>query len=83
MAGRSVRMLAQEVPQRRDKLPSMSNIVLPNGRADLSDQHVPDRFASELALEQVIAKHSSCGLGDMLVRSHNLDFVRREIAEAD
>ena len=47
-----IRVLAQEVPQRRDELPSMSNIVLPNGRANLSDQHVPDRFAPALALKR-------------------------------
>ncbi len=83
MAERGIRVLVQEVPQRRDKLPSMRNIVLPNGHADLIHQHVPDLFAPALALEQVIAKHSSRGLGDMLVLGHNLDLLRREITEAD
>jgi hypothetical protein len=78
-----VRVLVQEVPQRRDKLPSMSNIVPPNGRTNLSDQHVPDRFAPALALEQVIAKHSSCGLGNLFVLRDNLDLVKGEIAEAN
>ena len=76
LAERGIRVLVQEVPQRRDKLPSMRNIVLPNGCANLIDQHVPDLFAPALALEQVIAKHSSCGWGNMLVRGHNLDLVR-------
>ena len=83
MAECGIRVLAQEVPQRRDKLPSMSNIVLPNGCANLSDQHVPDLFAPALALEQVMAKHSSCRWGNTLVRGHNLDLVKGEIAEAD
>jgi hypothetical protein len=83
MAERGIRVFVQEVPQCRDKLPSMRNVMLPNGRADLIHQHVPDLFAPALALEQAIAKHSSRGLGDMLVRGHNLDFLRREIAEAD
>jgi hypothetical protein len=80
---RGIRVLVQEVPQRRDKLLSMRNIVLPNSRANLVHQHVSDLFAPVLALEQVIAKYSSCGLGDMLVLGHNLDLVRREIAEGD
>jgi hypothetical protein len=61
----------------------MRNIVLPNGHPKLIYQHVPDLFAAALALEQVIAKHGSSGLGDMLVLGHNLDLLRREIAEAD
>ncbi|WP_165820330.1 hypothetical protein [Microvirga sp. KLBC 81] len=61
----------------------MRNIVQSNGRANVIHQHVPDFLAPVLALEQVIAKHSRCGLGDMLVLGHNLDFLRREIAEAD
>jgi len=83
VAERGIWMLMQKVPQRRDKLPSIRNIVLPNGRPYLIHQHVTDLFASTLALEQVIAKHSSRGLGDMLVLGHNLDLGRREIAEAD
>jgi hypothetical protein len=83
IAERGIRVLVQEVPQRRDKPLSMRNIVPPNGRANLIHQDVPDFFAPALALEQIIAKHSSRGLGDMLVRGHNLDFVGREIAEAD
>jgi hypothetical protein len=76
-------MLVQEVPQCRDKLPSMWNIVLPNGRAKLIHQHVTDLSAPVLALEQIIAKHSSRGLGDTLVLGHDLDFLRREITEVD
>ena len=62
IAERGIRVLVQEVPQRRDKLPSMRNIVLPNGRANLIHHHVADLFAPALALEQEIAKHSSRGL---------------------
>jgi hypothetical protein len=80
---RRIRVLVQEVSQRRDKLPRMRNIVLPNGRPKLIYQHVPDLFAAALALEQVIAKYSSRSLGDMLVLSHSLDLIRREIAETN
>ena len=83
LAEGGTRVLVQEVPQRRDKLPSMRHIVLPNGRANLIHQHVPDLFAPGLTLEQVIAKHSSRGLVDMLVLGNDFNFVRREIAEAD
>src|SRR5687768_13985076 len=76
VAERGIRVLVQEVPQHRDKLPSMRNIVLPNCHADLIHQHVTDLFAPALALEQAIAKHSSRSLGDMLVLGHNLDFLR-------
>jgi hypothetical protein len=51
MAERSIRVLVKEVPQCRDKLPSMTNIVLPNGRADLIHQHVSDLLAPALALD--------------------------------
>src|SRR3954449_2843741 len=70
-----IRVLVQEVPQRRDELPSMRNIVLPNGRAEIVHQHVPDLFASTLALEQAIAKHSSHDRRDMLVLGNGLDLV--------
>jgi hypothetical protein len=83
LAERGIRVLVQEVPQRRDKLPGMRNIVLPNGCANLIHQHVSDLLAPGLALEQVIAQRSSRGLGDMLVLGNDVDFVRREIAEAD
>ena len=83
IAERGIRVLVQEVPQRRDKLPSMRNIVLPNGRADRIHQHVPDLLASALALEQAIAKHSSHDRRDMLVLGNGLDLIRCEIAEAE
>jgi hypothetical protein len=83
VAERGIRVLVQEVPQRRDQLPSMRSIVLPNGRSYLIHQHVTDLFASALALEQIIAKHSRRGLGDMLVLGHDLDLLRREITEVD
>jgi hypothetical protein len=83
VAERGIRVLVQEVPQHRDELPSMRNIVLSNGRANPIHQHVPDLFAPGLTLEQVIAKHSSRSPGDMLVLGNDFNFVRREIAEAD
>ena len=79
VAERGIRVLVQEVPQHRDKLPSMRNIVLPNGRADIVHQHVSDLFASVLALEQAVAKHGSDALGDMLVLGYGLNFIRREV----
>ena len=43
---------------------------------NLSDQHVPDRFAAVLALEQVHGQRSSSRWGDTLVHSHNSILVQ-------
>ena len=45
---RDIWVRVQEVPQRRDDLASMRNIVLPNGGAEIVHQHVPELFASAI-----------------------------------
>jgi hypothetical protein len=80
---RDVRVLVQEVPQRRDNSPSMENIVLPNGRAEIVHQHVPDLLASTIALEQTTTKHNRKRFGNVLVFGNGLNLIRREVTEAD
>ena len=76
-------MLVQEVLKRRDELPSMRNIVPPNGRAEIVHQHVPDLLASAIALEQTATKHNRNHFGNVLVLGNGLNLIRREITEAD
>ena len=83
MAQRGIRVLVKEVPQRRDELPSMRNIVLPNGRTEVIHQHVPDLFASARALEQATSQHNRDSFGNVLVFGNGANLVRREIAKAD
>jgi hypothetical protein len=83
VAQRDVRVLVQEVPQRRDNSPSMGNIVLPNGRAEIVHQHVPDLLASTIALEQTTTKHNRKRFGNVLVFGNGLNLIRREVTEAD
>jgi hypothetical protein len=83
VAQRDVRVLVQEVPQRRDNSPSMENIVLPNGRAEIVHQHVPDLLASTIALEQTTTKHNRKRFGNVLVFGNGLNLIRREVTEAD
>ena len=83
VAQRDVRVLVQEVPQRRDNSPSMGNIVLPNGRAQIVHQHVPDLLASTIALEQTTTKHNRNRVGNVLVLRNGLNLIRREVTEAD
>jgi hypothetical protein len=78
-----IRVLVQEVPKRRDELPSMRNIVLPNGRTEVIHQHVPDLFASALALEQATSQHNRDSFGNVLVFGNGVNLIRREITEAD
>jgi hypothetical protein len=83
LAEGGTRVLVQEVPQRRNEVPSTRNIALPNGCTHVVHQHVPDLLASALTLEQVTAEHNRRGLGNVLVLGNGLDLVWREIAEAD
>ena len=80
---RDIWVRVQEVPQRRDDLASMRNIVLPNGGAEIVHQHVPELFASAIALEQTTAKHNRNRFGNVLVLGNGLNLIRREITEAD
>ena len=73
----------QEVPQRRDEMPGMRNIVPPNCRADVIDEHVSDVFGSVLAAEHRSAKHSRNRISDMLVLGNGMNLVRREVAKVD
>src|SRR4051794_34023796 len=61
----------------------MENIVLPNGRAEIVHQHVPDLLASTIALEQTTTKHNRKRFGNVLVFGNGLNLIRREVTEAD
>src|SRR4051794_31913194 len=80
---RDIWVRVQEVPQRRDDLPSMRNIVPSNSRAEIVHQHVPDLLASTIALEQTTTKHNRNHFGNVLVLGNGLNLIRREVTEAD
>ena len=73
----------QEVPQRRDEMPGMRNIVPPNCRADVIEEHVSDVFGAVLAAEHGSAEHSRNCISNMLVLGNGVNLVRREVAKAD
>ena len=83
MAQRGIRVLVKEVPQRRDEVPGMRNIVPANRCTDVIDEHVPDVVRSVLAVEQRSAEHHRDSIGNMLVLGNGVDLVRREITKAD
>ena len=73
----------QEEAKRGDEMPSMRNIMPPNGRAHLVHQHVPDLFRSAHALKKRCAEHDCDRLSDVLVLGNGVDLIRCEIAKAD
>jgi hypothetical protein len=83
VAQRGIRVLVKEVPQRRDEVPGMRNIVPANRCTDVIDEHVPDVVRSVLAVEQRSAEHHRYSIGNMLVLGNGVNLVRREIAKAD
>src|SRR3954471_24729373 len=83
MAQRGIRVLMKEVPQRRDEVAGMRNIVPANRCADVIDEHVSDVFRSVLAVEHRSAEHHRYSIGNMLVLGNGANLVRREIAKAD
>ena len=76
-------MLVQEVPQRRDEMPGLRNIMPPNSHSDLVHQDVSDLLGSVHGLEQRCAEHNRKRISDVLVLGNGVDLIRREIAEAD
>jgi len=83
MAQRGIRVLVKEVPQRRDEVAGMRNIVPANRCRDVIDEHVSDVFRSVLAVEQRSAEHNRYSIGYMLVLGNGVNLVGREIAKAD
>src|SRR4051794_11071397 len=83
LAEPGIGMLVQKVTQRRDKLPSMRNIMVSNSHADVIDHHVSDLFGTVLGLEQGEAEHGGDGIRDVLVLGNSVDLFRREVREPD
>jgi len=79
VAQRGIRVLVKEVPQRRDEMPGMRNIVPANRCTDVIDEHVSDVVRSVLAVEQRSAEHNRYSIGNMLVLGNGVRAVQRSL----
>jgi len=73
----------QELPQRRDEMPSMRNIVPANRRPNIVYEDVPDLPGSALGLKQGRAKSRRERVREVLVLRNCMHLVGRQITETD
>jgi hypothetical protein len=76
-------MLLQELPQRRDEMPSMRNIVPANRRANVIFEDAPKPLGSVLGLKQGRAKSRRERVRDVLVLGDCVNLVSRQVTQTD
>ena len=76
-------MLVQELPQRRDEMPSMRNIVPANRRANVIYEDVPNFLRSVLGLKQGRSKSRRKRIRKVLVLRNCVHLVGRQVTETD
>jgi hypothetical protein len=76
-------MLVEEVPQRRDEMPSMRNIVPANRRANVIFEDAPKPLGSVLGLKQGRAKSRRERVREVLVLGDCVNLVSCQATQTD